>query len=152
MQPAVDFEQLKIDAKFLSISNQIDMNFAVKKAEFDASGFEKPRVIAEFAGKTYMLQPELVYVSDILCYVFSFENIPPQMMNENIKVSLTAEHNGECYIGETVQYSVASYAYIQLKTTTNEKFRTLLVDMLRYGSAAQVYTKYDCFELVDAGG
>ena len=147
--PAVNFDELKIDANLVTISNQINMEFAVIKTDFDAAGFKNPKVEAVFCGETYILEPQTRAVSGIVCYVFTFENIAPQMMGEYVSVSLKAEFDGENYTSGTTRHSVAEYAYTQLKTTANSKFRTLLVDMLHYGRCAQEYTSYKTYEPID---
>ena len=142
--------QLKIDAKLIAISNNIDVQFAVIKANFEDAGFTSPTLKVAFGGEDYVLNPQSKIVSGIACYVFTVENIAPQMMGDNICATLCAERSGKTYESIPVNYSVKDYVYTQLNTTTDAKFRTLLVDMLRYGSAAQEQKSYKTSTLVDS--
>ena len=48
---------------------------------------------------------------------------------------------------QTMEYSVASYCYNMLAKTDDDGLRTLLVDLLNYGSAAQKYSGYNTASL-----
>ena len=142
--------ELKIDAKLLTLYSDITVKYVVKKAEFDAAGYTNPKLVVLLGGKETTINGVIDTVSGIECYAFSFNNVAPQMMNDTIEAKLYADWNGNEYSSETVEYSVATYIYSMLGSTTNAEFRTMLVDMLRYGSAAQVYTKYNTSNLVDS--
>ena len=148
-EPAPETE-LKINGKLLSLSSDIAVKYVVKKAEFDAAGYTNPKLAIAFGNEESVIDCIIDIVSGIECYVFSFENVAPQMMNDTIEAKLYAEWNNKEYSSETVEYSVATYIYSMLSSTTNAKFKTMLVDMLRYGSAAQVYTKHNTANLVDS--
>ena len=89
-------------------------------------------------------------------YLFRFENVAPQQMGDIIVASLVI--NGE-EVAVKDDYSVATYAYNQLNSKAIDGYseekdaalRTLLVDMLNYGAAAQKYTGYKTEALVNAG-
>ncbi len=89
-------------------------------------------------------------------YEFKYKGINPQCMNDNITAELML--NGE--VVETMEkYSVKDYCDRQnaksaaelgfTKYTQYQAFRTLLADMLSYGSAAQSYQNYNTSDLVD---
>ena len=143
-------EDLKIDAVMLTLSNNISINYAVIKSKFDAAGFTNPKLKVVLEGTTYELKPSLTSISNIPCYLFNFDDIAPQMMNDILSATLYAESKGEIYKSATSNYSVSMYAYAQLQTTTNAKFRTLLVDMLRYGRYAQEQTSYKTYDPIDS--
>ena len=63
--------------------------------------------------------------------------------------TLYAERSGKTYSSIPINYSVTTYLYTQLQTTTDAKFRTLIVDMLRYGRCAQEQTIYKNSEPID---
>ena len=89
-------------------------------------------------------------------YEFKYEEINPQCMNDNIKAELILD-------GEVVQtmekYSVKDYCERQnaksaaelgfTKYTQYQAFKTLLADMLYYGSTSQIYQNYNTSDLVD---
>ena len=62
-----------------------------------------------------------------------------------------AEKNGKAYISQIDEYSVSTYAMNKLnKSSTKAALKTLLVDMLNYGAAAQTYFNYNTGHLVNS--
>jgi len=145
-----DLGALKINGGMLYLANAIDAILLVRKDSFDSAGFTNPIVKAEFDGVTYELLPNISSVDSKEYYAFTFKNVPIQRMNDNISAILYAEKDGEVCESKSYEFSVASYAYEQLRTTTDSKLKTLLVDLLNYGSYAQLYTKYNSQNLVNA--
>ena len=80
------------------------------------------------------------------------------MIGDTITATLYATKDGVLYIGDTVEYSVKQYCYNMLSTYNDVDYpsaaygelRTLLVDLLNYGAAAQQYTGYNTDALVNA--
>ena len=66
-------------------------------------------------------------------------------------IEVTATLIADGRVKDVDTFSVREYAYGQLSKTTNVKFRTLLVDLLNYGAASQVYFNYNTNDLVNAG-
>ena len=86
-------------------------------------------------------------------YVFDFNNIAPDKMNDTVYATLYADYNGTEYASETREYSIATYCYTMLEKYSSEtysEFRTLLVDLLNYGACSQTYTGYKTDTLVNA--
>ncbi len=138
---------LELNSASLTLYNNLAVNYKVKKAEFDAEGYTEPYVKIVMNGETTVITEYTV--SDNM-YVFSFRNLAPYHMNDEMKATLYASFNGVEYESETVTYSIARYCYRQLAKTTNSKFRTLLVDLLNYGAETQKYVGYKTDELVNA--
>lgn len=149
-QDSETISPLAINGTNLSLQNDITVKFLVKKAEFDAAGYSKPYITAVFAGNTVILEAKEEILYGTQCYSFAFEDIAPQMMNDTISATLYAEIDGITYTGEVFEYKVTSYIYSMLGSSANTEFRTLLVDMLRYGAAAQVYMKHNVDNLADS--
>ena len=85
-------------------------------------------------------------------YVFSFGNIAPDKMNDTITAALYAERDGQLFVSEKLEYSIADYCYRMLakdEVKANAKLCTLLVDLLRYGAASQTYIGYQTDALAD---
>ena len=141
---------LTIDGATLSVSSDITVKYLLKKTAFDNAGYKDPYIEATYCGKTTKLDALVTSVSGIECYVFSFNNVAPHKMNDSIYTVLYAQKDGELCVGQTHEYSVAKYAYSKLATTTDPYFRTMLVDMLNYGAAAQKYVNYNVNALVNA--
>ena len=80
-------------------------------------------------------------------YYIAFNGISAMEMGDEIHVQiLTADGTP---VGGVFTDSIRSYAVRQLRKTTNGPTRTLYVDMLNYGAAAQKYFNYDAEDLVN---
>ena len=104
-------------------------------------------VYAEFTrnGKT-----EKVYASDktfksgsTVYNIFDYAGISPQAMGDDIEIKFYGIKDGVKYWGETYTYSVTTYVTSTLsKSTTPDKLKTMLVDLMYYGEACQIYQNY----------
>ena len=82
--------------------------------------------------------------------VFTFANIPPQMMGDTITAKLYK--SGSDAVLDEVETSVKEYAEKVIELyPDNEKLMNLIADMLKYGAAAQKYVEYKEDELVTDG-
>ncbi len=85
---------------------------------------------------------ETVYPTEENEYVFTLKNISPKMLTENIKATLYAKDNTVLYVKES--YSIAQYCNDLFDSgKADEKTKTLLADLLKYGECAQLYTGYN---------
>ena len=74
------------------------------------------------------------------------------MMNDIAVATLYGVLDGEIYPSASAEYSVITYANSTLpKSTTTAKVKTLIVDLLNYGAAAQIYGEYKQDTLANAG-
>lgn len=104
-------------------------------------------VYAEFTrnGKT-----EKVYASDktfksgsTVYNIFDYAGISPQAMGDDIEIKFYGIKDGVKYWGETYTYSVNTYVTSTLsKSATSDKLKTMLVDLMYYGEACQIYQNY----------
>lgn len=104
-------------------------------------------VYAEFTrnGKT-----DTVYASDktfqsgsTIYNIFDYAGISPQAMGDDIEIKFYGIKDGVKYWGETYTYSVTTYVTSTLsKSTTSAKLKTMLVDLMYYGEACQIYQNY----------
>ena len=83
-------------------------------------------------------------------YVFYYRGIAAKEMGEIVYVKLVAEKDGVRYESHVDEYSIGTFAYNRLEKSTNAKFKRLIVDMLNYGAAAQVYFGHNTGNLVNA--
>lgn len=97
-------------------------------AEFDFEGDIKN----VYAFKTY----------NSTYYQFDFEGIAPQRMSDTIKITFYGIKDGVKYWGTTYTYSITDYLVKQISSTTNARYKTMLVDLLYYGAACQTYQNY----------
>ena len=87
-------------------------------------------------------------------YKFEYTGINPQCMNDTIKAELVV--GGEV-LDVKENYSIKAYCdnmanghtNLNLSPSQYEALKTLLADMLTYGSASQEYTKYNTSNLAD---
>jgi len=92
-------------------------------------------------------------------YNFVYDGIAPQRMGDIVKAELVF---GETILDTKEEYSVKLHCDEMLEMISNKSIdgytdtqyaalKTLIVDMLAYGAAAQVYTDYNKDELVNSG-
>ena len=140
---AVVSEDLKLSHS-LNLRSDIGINYIVRKdvlAEYESYTF-----VCEMAGKTYYLSGvengEYIY--------FTLDQLTAAMMNENISATLTAYKGEEAFVSPQDDYSIATYAYTMLnRERIPDSFRQLCANLLRYGSATQIYLDYNADALAD---
>ena len=141
---------LGVDGVSVSVSNSFSITYVVIRNKFDEGGYKNPVLKVEFSGKTYEIPYVTQSIGGIACYVFTFDDIAPQMMSDTMTATLLATKDGVTCESTPKEYSIAEYVYTQLNTTTSPKTRRMLVDMLKYGAASQSFTNYKNSEPVDA--
>ena len=137
-------EYLSFYAASLTLQNNLKVNFYVNKDLIVDNDYESPFAVFEMNGKTVTVREysEVTSGGDDY-YVFSFADIAPNLMNDTITATLHATFEDTEYVSDPLEYSISTYCYSMLGKTDNEKLRTLLVDLLNYGAAAQTYTGYN---------
>ena len=141
--------EVRISAATLALEHNISVLYKVKKATVATYGFSDLKLVIDFNGTSTTLTE---YTEDGEDYVFRFRNIAPNQTNDTQTATLYATRNGATYVSASREYSVATYCYTQLDRYNTEayaEFRTLLVDLLNYGAAAQAYTNYRTDALVN---
>ena len=89
--------------------------------------------------------------NNVTRYTYLYKNIAAAQLGENIYISVYAEKDGVTYITPVDDYSIKKYAYNNLaKSTVSANMKSMLVDLLNYGAAAQVYFDRDKNHLVNA--
>ena len=132
----------------LSLESSITMNFKVLKSSL--SSFDEFYMTFECGGKEEKVTD---YKETDKYYVFSYKGINPQLMNDNVTAVLHAKNKSEEYTSPEKIMSVKEYAYTMLDRYSDDehsKLRTLLVDLLNYGAAAQIYAGYQTDNLVNS--
>lgn len=144
---SLDWDNFKVKAVSLSLENDLTMNFKVPKT----LKYRFENLYIEFVQNGKVIKTTDFY-NDGDYYVFSYRDIAPQLMNDKITATVYGTRNGILYCGESVDFSVSQYAYGMLeKESENVKLRTLLVDLLNYGAAAQIYQNYRTNDLANVG-
>ena len=137
-----------INTVSLSLESSITMNFKVLKSSL--SSFDEFYMTFECGGKEEKVTD---YKETDKYYVFSYKGINPQLMNDNVTAVLHAKNKSEEYTSPEKIMSVKEYAYTMLDRYSDEehaKLRTLLVDLLNYGAAAQISAGYQTDNLVNS--
>ena len=103
-------------------------------------------VYAEFtrngkAEKVYPSDKTLTSNSTVYC-IFYYTGISPQALGDNVSITFYGIKDGVTYNGNAYKYSATDYIKSTLKSTTSAKLKTLLVDLVYYGEACQVYQNY----------
>ena len=137
-----------INTVSLSLESSITMNFKVLKSSL--SSFDEFYMTFKCGGKEEKVTD---YKETDKYYVFSYKGINPQLMNDNVTAVLHAKNKSEEYTSPEKIMSVREYAYTMLDRYSDDehsKLRTLLVDLLNYGAAAQIYAGYQTDNLVNS--
>lgn len=104
-------------------------------------------VYAEFTrnGKTEVVKAsDKTFKSGSTVYnIFDYTGISPQAMGDDIEIVFYGIKDGVKYWGQAYTYSVTTYVASTLsKSTTSDKLKTMLVDLMCYGEACQIYQNY----------
>ena len=137
-----------INTVSLSLESSITMNFKVFKNSL--SSFDDFYMTFECGG---IEEKVTQYKQDGNYYVFSYKGINPQLMNDKVTAVLHAKNSNGEYISPEKVISVREYAYTMLDRYSSDehsKLRTLLVDLLNYGSATQKYMGYQTDNLANS--
>ena len=104
-------------------------------------------VYAEFTrnGKTEKVYPsDKTLTSNSIVYcIFDYTGISPQALGDDVSITFYGDKDGVTYNGNAYKYSATDYIKSTLnKPTSSAKLKTLLVDLVYYGEACQVYQNY----------
>ena len=86
-------------------------------------------------------------------HLYDYTGFAAKEIASEIKLHLVAtDAEGNEFYGPEKPYSLKEYALNQIKKSgTDAKFRTMMVDFLNYGAAAQVYFEYNVNALANVG-
>ncbi len=137
----------------LDLASDISITFAVPVSALSRyDSYYLECILPEYEGNaqigtsTVQIQP----VVNGSYYYFTLTGITAVRLGDMVEAVLHMTKGTQAYISETDSYSVATYAYGMLNSTTNTKMLSLCADLLRYGAEAQSYKKYRTDALVDA--
>ena len=134
---------LKFASASLTLEDNLKVNFKVKTELLAEGAYENAYVIFEFKGEEIRVDE---YKLNGNRYDFTLP-VAPNEMKEVINATLYAEFNGVLYVSPVQPYSASQYCYNQLgKAASTELFKTLLVDLLNYGTQFQKYLQDDQVE------
>ena len=152
LQIQVD-ENIKI-LHSLNLASDISINFVVPASSlqgYDSYYLECTRPIyngnEEVGTETVLIEEPRLSGS---YYYFALTGINALEMGDMVEATLYMTKGDMEYCSNPDEFSVATYAYAQLNSSTNEKLRVLCAALLRYGATAQSYKGYRTDSLVDA--
>lgn len=134
----------------LSLQENLCVNFKANKTLITEIGYEDLYAVFTMNGTTYVFDTYEISGDKL---VFAFDDISPANMDDVISATLYGSYDGVEYKSKTVEYSAAMYCYNMLdKCNTDDyaELRTLLVDLLNYGGASQLYVGYNTDNLVNS--
>ena len=141
-----------IFAHSVSFHNNLTLNYYVDAAALE--GYENIRLVVEkdkYTGGVHSTTETTLYGTLTADgYKFVYAGIAAAEIADEVRATVYAEKDGVTYVSEQDAYSVKTYAYNRLAATENESFKTLLVDMLNYCAASQIYFGYRADGLVNA--
>ena len=138
--------ELKFSTAAPVLENNLAILFKADASLFTTDGYSEPYATFQFDGSTYTVSD---YTVEGDKYVFKFSGIAPHQMGDEITYTLHATYDGEPVSSQAKTYSILTYCNYYL-TGDNEALKTLLVDTLNYGAAAQNYKNYKTDALVNA--
>ncbi len=134
----------------LNLASDISVNLLVFKPLLE--GFDMSTVYVESTvetpegATTLQLRP----LDNGYYYYFTLDGLTAIQMNDEISSVLYGTKNGQTYRSPVDEYSIASYAYSQMNNPDRaESLKILCADLLRYGSAAQIFKSYRLDNLAD---
>ena len=149
--PIVD-ESIKI-YHTLDLASDISVSFVVPVSAL--SGYDSyylECVLPEYEGNT-QIGTSTVEIQPVVSgnyYYFTLTGITAVRMGDMVDATLHMKKGTQPYHSKTDSYSVATYAYAMLNSSTDGKMLTLCADLLRYGAEAQSFKKYRTDSLVDS--
>ncbi|MBP1587748.1 MAG: Ig-like domain-containing protein [Clostridia bacterium] len=144
--PANVDPDIRLSGASITLSNDLSVNFKVPSAPFRSSdaAASDPFLKIMFRGEEITLTE---YKNEGSVYSFSFKDIAPHYMNENIEATLYATVGENTIPTSRVDYSIVKYCKNLLAalsdSTVDAALKKLLVDTLTYGSSAQEYMNYN---------
>lgn len=142
-------EELKFSGASLTLQDALTVNYKVDQTLLAEAGYEDPYVLFAMNDVEIVVRDYRIVDGKL---VFDFEDIAPNQMGDTIYATLYAYREGAVYQSATRQYCVTDYCYNMLGKYPGDEYaelRTLLVDILHYGAASQIFSNYKTDALVN---
>ncbi len=140
----------------LNLASDISVNMVVPKSQlqgFDMGTVYVESVIDTYTGNTYTGTTTIRIdpVDNGIYYYFTLNGLTAIQMNDMIRSTLYGTKDGQPYYSPVDEYSIATYAYSQMNNPDRaQSLKILCADLLRYGSAAQIFKSYRLDALADS--
>lgn len=151
-----DYVPVVYNDKNLEISMNLELTvnlktaFYVKKAA--VGDMTDLRMNIKYSDDYSTVDKDLTYnevtVDGVDYYQFVYEGVNPQRMHDEYTLTVSADDNGIPHY-RTETKGVKSYIYKALTDSKNQKWYTIFVDLLNYGSAGQTFKGYHADSLIN---
>ncbi|MBQ6542945.1 MAG: hypothetical protein IJL77_01030, partial [Clostridia bacterium] len=135
----------------LELAVNLKTSFYVKKAA--VGDMTDLRMNIKYSDDYSTVDKDLTYnevtVDGVDYYQFVYEGVNPQRMHDEYTLTVSADDNGIPHY-RTETKGVKSYIYKALTDSKNQKWYTIFVDLLNYGSAGQTFKGYHDDELINS--
>ena len=137
---------LRFASATLTLENDLTLTYYVRPAVMEH--YSNVHVAFTMNGVTTVVaSPTTVNSSGQFGY--AYEGVIPRMMNDDIAATIYGTYDGLEY-SYTMRYNAAKYCYTMLSTSNDPLLKTLLVDLLNFGTAHQNYMEYKTEDLINA--
>ena len=133
---------LKIKGAKILLESDITLRFIAKPDAIADKTYTDPYMVLSVDGGSSVTTRDFTVSAD--GYVFDLKCLAPDFMANEVTATLYGTHDGKLCHTESMTYSIEKYCYNLLNNpayASNTKLRTLLVDLLNYGTAAQRYMR-----------
>ena len=148
--PVVDNDKNLEISMNLELTVNLKTAFYVKKAA--VGDMTDLRMNIKYSDDYSTVDKDLTYseatVDGVEYYKFVYEGVNPQRMYDEYEVTVSANDNGIPHY-RTETKGVKSYIYKALTDSKNQKWYTIFVDLLNYGSAGQTFKGYHADSLIN---
>lgn len=126
----------------ITMGNTLDMNFYVDQSNFNGSGY-----YAVLDGPDRKTVPMAEWGDNNGYYQFTYDGLAAKQMSDEIAVTVYDAQDNQ--VSEVWTDSMRSYVMRILDKQTEPAAKSLLVDMLYYGAAAQTNFEYNTADLAN---
>ena len=154
--------KLRLASYNVVLKNNIQVNFITPAELFTEYGYTNAYAEITIESKKNGIKTITVKQEDceIDAYgrtLFAFTDLAPDMLNNEITITLYAEYNGRKYASTPGTKTISGYIDGQLDklkgdniSVEDKRLRTLMVDLMNYATAVQNYTGYTKYGIINS--
>ncbi|MBE6985188.1 MAG: hypothetical protein E7434_06230 [Ruminococcaceae bacterium] len=144
--------EMKVNYSFLASTVNSYKDFYIVVSKEVAGADPIVTIFGEGEGRTPMTVKTHPTTGEVLMYQLSYEGINAKEMGDVFSTTLYAvEEDGTVRYGKTNDSSIKSFLLSKIDAAdSSAELKTMCVDMLKYGAAAQTHLNYNADKLVTA--
>ena len=124
---------MKISVGVLFGGNSVEHEVSVISASQAMHALDKEKYAVV---PIYITKDCKFYTGEALFDIAKYKDIPASELRNLIEVTIV---EGEGAISDTITYSIETYVNSRLQNSTNEEFKTLLKELMKYSDSARNY-------------